>query len=691
MNENQAFLNGLTLELNHNDFTASVIDSNDLTPNILIPRSIIYQLHEYLITKVAPNAFQNNRKLKSVSFAENSVVKSIGKSAFSGSSIEKLTIPSSLEKLEKGWCKNAEKLIHIYIEPKNDNYIFLETKVIIGKSDANSNNFDTLIFALRNVEKVSIPTFIKYISSHSFSGCKKLKAIEFSEDSKLLRISNNAFSLSSISQIFIPKSVEELKDGWCKYTSMLTSVILSEENANFEYLDFERNMIVDRTGVLNFASRCIVEAFIPSSVKRIGSGAFSECKFLKRIEIANDSNLISIGKNAFFRTSISSFCIPSKVKFIEDSAFMNCSQMSSFIFDEDSQLEIIGDNAFSCSSITEITIPSHVKRIGSFSLSDCELLQSVKFQENSELQTIGDHAFAFSPIKSFILPPCVNKIEEYAFTKCREISTVDFSQNTELKTIGNGIFAMSYIKSISIPKNIIEIEDSAFLQCRYLREIYIPEDSELRIIGENAFHGTYIDHLFFPENMEEVRNNWCCYTTNLLAFSIAEGNKNFKFLDDDEEIIVGKSDPNEDIFDVIVFVVRDILSIFIDCYIKYIGSSALSACYDLSSVCFAEISELVSVGENAFSGSFIEFICFPESLKDVGAQAFARCTDLLSIEFLGNELNLGRYCFSGCDNLNIISFPNASKISLFGKDLTILNDNCVLYALPCVEIVFLDI
>ncbi|KAK8839187.1 hypothetical protein M9Y10_032115 [Tritrichomonas musculus] len=85
------------------------------------------------------------------------------------------------------------------------------TKLLFGKSDNNSEIFDTIKFASRDIKQITIPKQIKYIKPHSFEKYKQLQMIEFSEDSNLLFIGKDAFSYSSIKKFTVPKSVIQIE------------------------------------------------------------------------------------------------------------------------------------------------------------------------------------------------------------------------------------------------------------------------------------------------------------------------------------------------------------------------------------------------------------------------------------------------------------------------------------------------
>ena len=114
---------------------------------------------------------------------------------------------------------------------------------------------------------------------------------------------------------------------------------------------------------------------IPSSVTRIGYGAFSYCSSLTSINIP--SSVTRIGASAFFGcSSLTSINIPSSVTSIGRCAFSGCSSLTSINIP--SSVTSIEPFAFSgCSSLTSINIPSSVTRIGYDAFSDCSSLKTI--------------------------------------------------------------------------------------------------------------------------------------------------------------------------------------------------------------------------------------------------------------------------------------------------------------------------
>lgn len=87
-------------------------------------------------------------------------------------------------------------------------------KIVIGKSSIESDLYDSIIFSSRDIQKVTIPNFIKIIESHAFAFCDKLQTIEIEQNSELQMIKENAFANTSIDKFFVPK---QLKESFFKY------------------------------------------------------------------------------------------------------------------------------------------------------------------------------------------------------------------------------------------------------------------------------------------------------------------------------------------------------------------------------------------------------------------------------------------------------------------------------------------
>ena len=109
-----------------------------------------------------------------------------------------------------------------------------------------------------------------------------------------------------------------------------------------EFFNIDIKVLIEKpfeSGKLSFSQFFIPfsELTIPHSVKKIGKGAFYNCKSLKKVVI---SSVTEIDENSFRDcSSLEEISIPSSVEIIKESAFKGCS------------------------SLKKISIPSSVKKI----------------------------------------------------------------------------------------------------------------------------------------------------------------------------------------------------------------------------------------------------------------------------------------------------------------------------------------
>lgn len=324
----------LIYEVDNEEQTASIQSNKNSNSDILIPESIKINSQDYIITNILEGSFSylmntisihfsNNSKLKfihqysfayssfesiiipqtvleigdfaffnceclqKVEFSEPSELISIGSFAFVNSLIENLCIPSQVSELKKGWCSSTLKLNNVSIHSKNSHFSMVDDRIIVGKTDPKSEDWDVLLFAPRNIKYIKISSFFKRIDSYAFDRCSSLQKVEFSNDSKLTSIGEYAFAYSSFENILIPENVTNIDDNAFFYCKNLSKVI------------FPIKSKIKEIGRFTFAHCSFKSLFIPSSIKNIGDCAFSYCNNLQIIEVEQDFELIQLDKKIF--------------------------------------------------------------------------------------------------------------------------------------------------------------------------------------------------------------------------------------------------------------------------------------------------------------------------------------------------------------------------------------------------------
>ena len=194
---------------------------------------------------------------------------------------------------------------------------------------------------------------------------------------------------------------------------------------------------------------------IPEGITHIGSNAFSDNVYLKKIVFPR--SLEEIGKEAF----------------------CECVNLEEVVFKEG--LKTIEETAFGdCSSLKSVVLPSTIEWIGEYAFSDCRDLKEVIIpkdrKNNTYISCIGDSAFL-----------C-----------CRKLEYVNIEKPVE--DWGDGVFARAGLKFFVVPENPTYdyqyLSDRMFEGCKNLELVKLPKS--LESIGKNAFWGcTLLEDLIF--------------------------------------------------------------------------------------------------------------------------------------------------------------------------------------------------
>jgi hypothetical protein len=236
-------------------------------------------------------------------------------------------------------------------------------------------------------------------------------------------------------------------------------------------------------------------------VKEIHNGAFSlaekriwdddDVYLIKIIEkgtntrltsVTLPTGLITIGKGAFYKQSITSVNIPASVTSIGDYAFSECSSLATVNIP--AGVTSIGDYAFSeCSSLAAVNIPASVTSIGNYAFYGCSKLATVNFSEG--LVKIGVVAFLkCSALKTIKLPNSLTELGDSVFASS---GLTAVTLGTGLTYIPSGTFAETSIITIVIPEGVTRIFEYAFISCTALTSVTLP--STLVEIKTCAFKG----------------------------------------------------------------------------------------------------------------------------------------------------------------------------------------------------------
>ena len=458
---------GLTYTLNAADHTATVANYDNSTPDIDIPDTVISGGQPYTVTAIGYSAFGSLSTpinvssvfipatvlsigdsafiycdaLTTVTFAENSQLKSIERAAFWGSEhvhprFKEIKIPDSVETIGNGAfyeCRDLERIaLPSALQTLSSVTFYNCTALSEVTFPASLKTIESSAFSgCRNLSEVKLPASLTAIQSSVFHLCINLKTVSYdgsleqwsriTADNDVLGYSCPSLVTDDYTAQFIlvkndfldppPKTVTITK-----YTGTESTVILPSTINSWPVTKIGEDAFQDNT--------TITSVTIPDSVTEIGSNAFADCTNLTSVHYEGDwSNLtIQSGNPA-----------------VQDAAN---EQLFDFEFILNNTAVIV--NNYRCKgTAADVTIPSCYK--------------------GKPVTAINNAAFPNSAVTSVTIPDSVTSIPDAAFVNCSQLT------------------------NISIPNSVTYIGFSAFDGCASLKSITLP--SSLRTIGNSAFAG----------------------------------------------------------------------------------------------------------------------------------------------------------------------------------------------------------
>ena len=231
-------------------------------------------------------------------------VTSIGEDAFSCTNIANVYFDGNIA----AWCNIAFKNI-------TSNPLCREANLYLNGKPATNISIPDGVTKIQyqfenctNLVNITIPGSVTTISNHAFYGCRNIASITVSKDN-------------------------------ANYSSDEYGVLFNKEKTQLIQYPFKNNA---------------TEYRIPNTVKSISDLSFFLC-----------CNLVNI-------------TIPDSVTSIDSDAFVGCTALKSVTFGENSQLTTIGSNAYQeCVSLVNITIPDSVTSIGKAAFIGCYSLAAI--------------------------------------------------------------------------------------------------------------------------------------------------------------------------------------------------------------------------------------------------------------------------------------------------------------------------
>lgn len=493
---------GLTYTLNA-DHTATVANYDNSTPDgvIDIPDTVTSSGQSYKVTAIGDSAFESLstpinvssvfipatvrsiggsafsycNALTTVTFAEDSQLKSIGGSAFYGTEhahprFKEIQIPDSVETIGNAafrYCQDLERITLPSALQKLSNSTFHGCTALSEVTfPASLKTIEMGAFiGCRKLSEVKLPASLTTIQSSVFDSCSSLETVfyagslaqwsQINTSNDFLGDSCPSLVMGDYAAQFIP--VEDNPYDYpppktvtiTKYTGKESTVILHSTINSWPVTKIGEAAFQDNT--------TITSVTIPDSVTEIGANAFAGCTKLTSVTYGGDWRNLTIqsgnpavedaAKDAAneqlfdfdfilnntavigtrYKGTAADVTIPSRYKgkpvtMIDHAAFHNSSVVTSVTIPD--SVTSIPDDAFSyCSQLTNISIPNSVTFIGFSAFNSCTSLKSITLP--SSLSTIQSYAFYnCGNLKTIRIPVSVTSIGNCAFDDCPSLMTV---------------------------------------------------------------------------------------------------------------------------------------------------------------------------------------------------------------------------------------------------------------------------
>ncbi len=660
-------------------------DSCDLLEEIYIPAAV---------TAIERHAFSGAKKLKTVTFAEDSRLEKIGVMAFGGIGTDysykftAIEIPASVNDIGALAFGNSVNLAEvIFLESENES---TAKGLVLGSGGFYVNSLGQEVYAIGHVfahenqnkalKNVVLPARLVEIGEYTFYKTGATGAtVTIPDGCRLELIGAHAFEGSAFTgEITLPASVQNkapTTEGGISYDRLGVGAYAFYQS-RFSKIVFASGGSAPITigemafGKCNNLTEIVLPARLDSYTSHTGDiidplqggaevfGAGD--RMYNNTKTHACEKLVSIGAEAvdgalyvgidgiLYRTDgknptelilcpishDSAVEIPATVTKIHDLAFFNCTKLPSVRFAGGSADMTIGARAFyGCSLLTDLVLPDNVVNIGSQAFASCSALTSV---------TLSARLRDFEPTM---------------FDGCRLIVNVSVGESGvgENYTSLDGILFTADMTSLAyyppkhdasvftIPGSVKVIGANTFASNSFLKEVILGEG--IVEIRDGAFASSSITKITISSTVTLIgdRAFYACKALNSIVFTD----------DSDTPLIIGDE----------AFMNSGLKTIEFPSRVVAIGNKAFyqTVSGGLTSVSFAPDSRLMTIGDSAFERNSFTTVNLPAGMTSLGNKVFYECMALTTVSFGEGLESIGDSTFALCTRIVEVNFPSSLR------------------------------
>lgn len=575
------------------------------------------------IREIKEGAFANTLGMTSVMFAPNSKLTSIGADAFASSSFSSVAIPASVISIGDGAFaqRMGAPLTSVTFAEKSQLRIigkqaFSDTfRLQSINLPAQLESIGTFAFINSGLKEVTIPASVTSFGAGAFAACHSLTAINVEEvNAVYVDVDGVVYDKAKTTLVEYPAG-----NARSDY-SILNTVTAIEEDAFYGswnlYTVYLPESLQEIRREAFFDCKGLGYMQIPDNVIQISNLAFAQCWNLRNIYLNDTSKLPRISYQAFAYCGIYSFCIPANVSTMAQGAFEGCANLTSFTFAANSKLE----------------------SISAYMFDGCDNLQSITFEKGSALTSIQAHGFeGMRKLTSVDFGDAeITNIDNFAFRFCESLTRVGIPEGTTY--VGRyAFYYCTSLNEVSIPASVEFIGRFAFLGTQNLN-VYFASETLPAYLQEDWDYGMAGYYLGVTNVITDGEWKYAKLTSGdiaIIQYNGAETNINLTALNFGGDIvnIGGKAFAYSTVENIVLpetlvniqneaFYHSNLKSVTIPANIDFIGRSAF-ADTPIQTLAFANNSKLRVMEQSAFEGTeSLASVTLPKSLTTIGRAIF---------------------------------------------------------------------
>lgn len=439
--------------------------------------------------------FEGCEYLKKLIIPEESKVKL--QSAFRKSGLEEVSLPPNVTmSYAFTYCEALKKVVIDGIS--NINYSFNNctalTDLTLKGNIKKLGGFE----GCTSLEAILIPATVKEIEYHAFTGCSKLKNVNFEDPSTLETISNEAFFGTAINTMPKFENLSFLANKCFAY-SQLTEFCLSEKLTNsdlngiFGGCSKLEKLIYPNLDMACRVAPCIdhefdiyigdapLETLSVTSAMDLKNGHFTFVRSLKHVKFENSTIKKTYSSTFSECVNLESVEIGAGAMDFGYCAFRNCGKLRTVTVSEKNKSTTFENAVFeNCVSLESISFPE-VTALGNDSFSGCASLKSASFPK---LKTMGNSVFMECVSLQDVDFPEVETAGYGIFRGCKSLRTVNMPKYTGASDGGKMFYECQSLETVNMPM-LSNIDSDFFNGCESLHTVILGENAE---IGNRAFY-----------------------------------------------------------------------------------------------------------------------------------------------------------------------------------------------------------